>query len=194
MGGVIFRSIRRLRNPRTAAILFFAALILWWPGTRLYYYWWVTNYGPYPERGTDLSLLSKVLPPEGASLDAVYQGLPHHHGDKDELFRVLFTRRTREIGGYRFYSEPMPSAPNGTSERMTTGFRNPELYEPYSKGKSCYGFHPNYCYVWKASDGALFYLLICTGCGEAIIIGDGNEVQCDVNNRLLELLLSPAKQ
>lgn len=172
---------RRFRNPRVLALLVLAAALLWWPVTRIYYYWWVGEYGRYPNRNTEFASLARVLPPAGATLEAVYRGLPGTRGGKKELFAELFTSENRAIGGYRFYSRQMRPTSEAEQRKLTEALQTPQLYSAYQRGKNCGGFHPNFCFEWKSQGGKRFQLLLCTGCGEAIIIGGGDELQCDVD-------------
>lgn len=180
MGGVMSRFSRRIRDPRTVVVLLLTALLLWWPVTRVHYYWWVTEYGGYPKRNTDFTTLARVLPPAGATLEAVYRGLPHQRWGKNELFKELFTSENRAIGGYRFYSRQMRPVSEAEQRKITEALQAPQLYVEYRLGKQCGGFHPDFCFEWKSQGGERFQLLLCAGCGEAIIIGGGDELHCDV--------------
>lgn len=181
MGEMRARFVRNLARPRTLAVLVLVALVLWWPVTRLHYYWWVRECGGHPERNTDFTLISKVLPPAGATLEAVYRGLPHQRWEKNELFKELFTSENRAIGGYRFYSRQMRPAAEAEQRKLTEALQTPRLYMEYQPGKQCGGFHPDFCFEWKSQGGERFQLLLCAGCGEAIIIGGGDELHCDVD-------------
>ena len=153
---------------------------LWWPGVRLCYFGWITTFGTVPHRHTDFSQLSRVLPPSDSSAPVIYRGLPHQMWDKAALWTHLFITSNRSIGGYRFYTT-RALASDTLRARLTAAFQASTLYQPYRGPKLCGGYHPDYCFEWRSSRGT-FYALICTGCHEIILIGDGTEVHCDLGD------------
>jgi hypothetical protein len=171
---------RRRRWRRWLVTVIVVSVVLWWSGVRIYYYAWMTNFGTLPARHTDFSRLPRVPPPADATLAVIYRGLPHQYWQKRDLWRDLFTTSHRSIGGYRFYTTPaVVSEPLRSS--VASAIRSRTLYQPYGGAKLCGGYHPDYCFEWHTSHGT-FYALLCTGCHEMILIGDGTELHCDLND------------
>jgi hypothetical protein len=160
-----------------AAILVALLYVL---ASRLVWYAWVVSDGDSPHRQTDFTKLPQVLPPAGAQLIKVYRGLPHQMWDRGELLRDLLFTRNRDIGGYRFYSTPAVPKPE-TATRITAAMQSPAHFQPYTSGKACGGYHPDYCFEWQSSQGA-FFAMLCASCHEMILIGRNAEVHCDLED------------
>lgn len=71
--------------------------------------------------------------------------------------------------------------------------QSPALYQPYRGPKMCGGYHPDYCLEWQSTRGT-YYALLCTGCHEVILIGDGAEVHCDLHDEPLQTLTAQLKE
>ena len=164
------------------ALLAIVVAILWRPGTRLYFYLWMTKYGYEPWKNTDFTRFADVMPPPDAQLVAIYRGLPHQVRDNEGLWRDLFNTSIFTIGGYRFYTTPISLDEFDFRTGVTSCFQNPWLYAPFAGPKLCDGYHPDLCFEWRSSQGAHF-ALVCTGCGEAILIGNGREIYCEFSYR-----------
>jgi hypothetical protein len=190
----IVRRFKRWRN-----ILFVVALlfvVLWWIGIRLYYFAWIVSTGTMRAEHADFSALSRVLPPADASLVNVYGGLPHQMWAEGALLRDLVFTRNRSIGGYRFYTKPV-EVPEDLRTKVSATLKNPMVYMPYLGPAACGGYHPDYCFEWRSSRGT-FYALLCMGCEEINLVGDGAEVRCELRRAsaksLKELLKGSIKE
>ena len=51
----------------------------------------------------------------------------------------------------------------------------------------CGGFHADYCLRWEAEE-VQYDVMICLGCGEALLIRDGEALRCDLQSDLWHLL------
>lgn len=147
---------RHKRWRRDFIILALLIAALWWSGPRLLYFGWTTAFGTSPNRQADFSQLSHVLPPPDTTLAVIYRGLPHQMWASGELFLDLFTTTNRSIGGYRFYTTPIPAS-DELRRALTTAMRTPALYRPYRGPKACGGYHPDYCFEWHSSQGMFLW-------------------------------------
>lgn len=185
-------TLRRKHWRRWLVTVMVVSVILWWPGVRIYYYAWITNFGTLPAQQIDFSRLPRVLPPVDATLAVIHRGLPHQYWEKRDLWRDLFTTSHRSIGGYRFYTTP-PVVSEPLRSRIASAVRSSTLYQPYGGAKACGGYHPDYCFEWHTSQGT-FYALLCTGCHEMILIGDGTELHCDLERATGDSLVRMLKE
>ncbi|MES2595268.1 MAG: hypothetical protein V4662_08030 [Verrucomicrobiota bacterium] len=120
------------------------------------------------------------MPPSDATLAVIYRGLPHQMWAKNKLWHDLFTTSNHLSGGYRFYNTSVPAS-DVLRSSITAAIRSVLLYQPYRGPKRCGGYHPDFCFEWRSARG-IFYALPCLGCHEIILIGDGTEVHCDLQN------------
>jgi hypothetical protein len=183
---------RPSKKRRRLVVLTILVALLWIPAYRFVWYARVAWDFLPPKPDRDFSQLAKVLPPADAHLVAIHRGLPHQYHKKQQLLHDLYLTRNRELGGYRFYLGPAtPSQELGA--RLTTMLQNASVFYPYSEGKQCGGYHPDFCLEWHSSQGT-FLGLVCTGCGEILFVGNGMEVQCDLATGFLKeltLVLEP---
>ncbi|MDQ8182715.1 hypothetical protein [Pelagicoccus sp. SDUM812005] len=81
----------------------------------------------------------------------------------DELFEGN-ENKAKEIDGYVFYEDPIELS-HLDIIRIQDLFSKPEYFEPYTTGKFCGGFYPDYAIFWKRG-GRGFVAYVCFGCGE----------------------------
>ena len=121
----------------------------------------------------------------------IYEGLPHNHWESDLRHREKKTKKTIQIEGDDFYSQPVSPAPSIVEEikRLSA---SKSSFVPYRGYKLCGGFHPDWCLVW--SDGSTTYTaLLCFGCSEMIVMHEGKSlIYCDLwDESDFEALLNP---
>ena len=112
-----------------------------------------------------------------SSADAlsIYEGLPDA-----ELEKIKNVNKTIEIDGWAFYAEPLP-AKSSIVEKLRSSLVDYRTFEPYSGGKFCGGFHPDFCVKWKTGD-KIYYVQICLGCFEAVFISTDGKTTFDFND------------
>jgi hypothetical protein len=197
--GKLCRAIFRMKGKtvswsRFTVIIAVLIPLLWWPGSRVYYFVWIDIVGTMAARDTAFAQLSRVIPPADASLVAIYRGLPHQMRAPGRLWHDLFMTSNRVIKRYRFYTEPI-AFPAALGDDISKVFKSPGRYQRYLGPKLCGGYHPDLCFEWSSSQGR-FYALLCRGCGEVRLVGNGATVHCDLSDepvRHLDELLKPLK-
>jgi hypothetical protein len=172
---------------RFTVVVALLIVVLWWPGVRVFYFVRMSEFNlSARQRDSDFSRLARVLPPPDATLVKVYRGLPHQMYDTGALWRDLFLTSNRAIAGYRFRTPPAEvSAELGGG--LSRAMQNRGLYHPYFGAKLCGGYHPDYCFEWESPKGS-FFALLCLGCREMRLVGNGATVHCDMHRtQVLEL-------
>jgi len=108
----------------------------------------------------------------------IYEGLPR--ADGVGLKKIKDQNKTIEIDGWGFYAEPLTA--NGSMvEKLRSSLIDYKTFEPYSGGKFCGGFHPDFCVEWKTGSKT-FYMQICLGCFEAAFIQPTGKTMFDFND------------
>ena len=108
----------------------------------------------------------------------VFEGLPR--ATDDELAKIKNDNKTIEIDGWYFYAQPLPTKPS-TVEKLRSTLVNYQSFQPYSGGKFCGGFHPDFCVEWKTS-GKTHNLLVCLTCFESVYITPTGKTRFDFND------------
>jgi len=108
----------------------------------------------------------------------IYEGLPR--APDAELEKIKNQNKTIEIDGWAFYAEPLP-AKSSIIEKLRSSLVDYKTFEPYSGGKFCGGFHPDFCVEWKTGDKT-YYVQICLGCFEAVFISPNGGTTFDFND------------
>lgn len=148
------------------------------------------------------SIDTSVLPKFRTSIKAqknlvIFEGLPHQGWEMDLLKSEIASKDTAKIHGFRFYSNALkPSA--GDLEALVDAITNEGGIVEWGGMKLCGGYHPDYAVQWNDSDGNTFEALICFGCHEIKLYGDGVQLYADLNeetyNALKETLNSYGDQ
>ena len=108
----------------------------------------------------------------------IYEGLPR--ADDAGLKKIKDQNKTIEIDGWSFYAEPLTA--NGSMvEKLRSSLIDYKTFEPYSGGKFCGGFHPDFCVQWNAG-GKTYFMQICLGCFEAAYIQPTGKTMFDFND------------
>jgi hypothetical protein len=104
-----------------------------------------------------------------ASSVTLYEGLPHQNFEADLLKQELENKQTVLIREFPFYERPLPisEADIETLRQLAT---TASSFSTSPGAKSCGGFHPDYCLVWKDAD-ATYEVLICFGCRDVMFFG-----------------------
>lgn len=108
----------------------------------------------------------------------VYEGLPHQTKEVALLEAELARTNTVRIHGYPFYTPAVAAKDDATLRRILAA---PDTFKPYSGPKTCGGYHPDYAVAWTTG-GVTSYLLICYGCGEALISHRGELLPYDIRH------------
>jgi hypothetical protein len=118
-----------------------------------------------------------------ASSVTLLEGLPHQHYEPEQLKQERDAKQTTEIGGFPFYERPLKitDADVETLRQLTTPPGNFTSH-PDGVAKSCGGFHPDYCVVWKDGDQT-YEMLICFGCRDAMFYGSTQKVLLEIGEK-----------
>jgi hypothetical protein len=108
----------------------------------------------------------------------LFEGLPRL--DEAELAKIREKSGTIEIGKWSFYAEPL-AASGSVIEKLRATLVDRNSLEPYSGGKFCGGFHPDFCVQWTTGDETMS-LLVCLGCHEAEFISPEGETIFDFSD------------
>ncbi len=115
----------------------------------------------------------------------VHEGLPHQKHEAALLQRELERPDVTRIAGWPFYT---PGSGASHPEVLRRLLADTATYGVYSGPKTCGGFHPDYAVTWE-SGGATRALLVCFGCGEALVVADGRSLPYDLRQPALGQLL-----
>jgi hypothetical protein len=105
----------------------------------------------------------------------VLEGLPR--ASTETLDRTGANSDTVEIDGWDFYSKPLELTP-AVSNRLRMTLLDYASFQPYSGGKFCGGFHPDFCVQWKYR-GASYHALVCLGCNEILYVVPNGRAKFD---------------
>lgn len=98
----------------------------------------------------------------------LYEGLPHHTGEKELLQKELAEKKTFSVGPFSFYTEPMPISRNEAAE-LTEIFNDIDAFNDDPPGMTkCGPYHPDYAVEFSKGDESVF-IEYCFGCGECKI-------------------------
>lgn len=111
----------------------------------------------------------------------VYEGLPHQAHERELLGREAARADVTRIAGYPFYT---PARPAKQPEELRRILGDAESYGVYRGPKTCGGFHPDYAVSW-GSGGGSHHILICFGCGEALVSDGGRMLPYDLREPAL---------
>lgn len=135
-----------------------------------------SNYEAFIERITDASAIE------------LYEGLPNDFGETALYKHELKTKETIVWNGYPFYEGALDLKPED-ADKLTRLFAKGNIAVPYSGGKLCGGFHPDFAFEWTRGDGK-YRALVCFTCHEILAVGPDFEVITDINSTKFEELRS----
>lgn len=126
----------------------------------------------------------------GAQEVFVYEGLPHQMIERELLKKEKQRDDTTVIGGFPFYT-PKVLAKKDVTQKLRDVLASAESYEEFSGEKRCGGFHPDYAVHWVEGESK-YSILICYGCGEALIVSAKKSYRYDLKKeKELRELLKP---
>lgn len=148
------------------------------------------------------SIDTSVLPEYRASLKdqkdlVIFEGLPHQRWEGDLLKSEVASKETMKIHGFHFYSTALtPSGDDLESLRLALADENGIV--EWRGMKLCGAYHPDYAVQWLDSDGGVYHALICFGCHEIKLYGQGAQLYADLSeetyNALKTTLISYGNQ
>jgi len=102
----------------------------------------------------------------------LWEGLPHPRFERAVFNSELANTSNHELGGFRFYDEPLEVAPEDVAQlRELLGQPSThESYWPFFSWTLCGGFHPDYAVEWHHGDST-DYALLCFSCAEVDLRG-----------------------
>lgn len=98
----------------------------------------------------------------------------------DEIFDGP-ENQAKEIDGYIFYEDPINLSGSDVI-RIQDLLSRSEFFEPYTSGKFCGSFYPDYAIFWK-KDGKELVVYICFGCGEIKTKTEKGSMTVDMSNK-----------
>ncbi len=113
-----------------------------------------------------------------------YEGLPHAMMDPESFEKEVAEERTRDIGLFKFYYEPLDVSKSDRTQFMEL-YANKANFGPYSGAKACGGFHPDFA-IECESDGKTLTVLLCFGCGEMKTYDGDKELYCEFRGNGME--------
>lgn len=141
---------------------------------------------------TDVHPAAEDLPPDGAPVEFLH-GIPHQSAEPGRfLMKTIFApRKVRR--GHVFSASP-PETDAGAMTRLVSVLRDPSSYLIWQGEKMCGGFHADWYLRWE-SGGSVREIVICEGCGEALLFRGGGSVRCDLTpeatERIAEVTRTP---
>jgi hypothetical protein len=134
----------------------------------------------------------KAIIATAAKADKVilYEGLPHPLFEKKQL-KVEKEKKTIEIAGWPFYAEPL-ELKEGDGKKILDFVGNEKMYVQFRGEKKCGGFHPDYAIEWRVGKDK-YHLLVCFGCSEFKVYGQGKAVRTDQGGELNKIIQSYRK-
>ncbi len=112
----------------------------------------------------------------------LHEGLPHQTYERE--YKTELEKKTyEEIHGYPFYVETLALEAQDLS-RLKAMFYSEKTFQPATgAGKTCGGFHPDYCLEWTVKDAKPCYCLLCFGCNEVRSYQGFRDLRCDLGDR-----------
>ena len=126
----------------------------------------------------DFTSLEEYLPPEKSPVK-IYEGLSHSFFEKDQLIDEILLGSRKIIHGHGFRLNAIE--PNEVTQAVVAELWSGKIFLPWCGEKMCGGFHADYCLCWE-DEGASYDLMICLGCGEALLFRDGAALRCDLQH------------
>jgi hypothetical protein len=108
----------------------------------------------------------------------LHEGLPHPFNEPKVLDAEKKAKKTVTIAGWPFYAEPLELT-DGDGTKLSDLLGDEKTYRAFRGEKKCGGFHPDYAVEWRVGKD-VYYALICFGCSEFKIYGDGKAVRTDM--------------
>ena len=105
------------------------------------------------------------------------EGLPHQGFERALLEAELRLRPVRAIGGFPFYVETLTLSPDDAT-CLRSSFSMKENLPPFTEGKLCGGFHPDFAIEWLGCKIPM-HSLLCFGCAEVMFVESGSTLQTD---------------
>jgi hypothetical protein len=125
----------------------------------------------------DLSpILRAIASSSGVKL---FEGLPHQNFESEMLAQELASHRTVRFASFPFYEEAM-EIHEDCKQQLTGTFRAVSAYGPFTPGKLCGGFHPDFAVEWSHPETPAL-ALICFGCGECLLLLGEAKIHCDMS-------------
>lgn len=108
----------------------------------------------------------------------ILEGLPHPLYNREQLAEELNTKKSVTQHGFAFYQQAIqPSAED--KRTLTALLKNPASFKPFTPGKMCGGFHPDFTLVWEIN-GTPLEVQVCFGCGEIRAYHGEEKVYADI--------------
>ena len=117
----------------------------------------------------------------------ILEGLPHQGWESDLLKEEIAAKETIKIHGFHFYSHPLPPSEQDRIALIESMTQEGGI-EEWAGMKLCGGYHPDYALQWRDSEGEWFEALICFGCHEIKLYGEGVQLYADLGEESYEEL------
>jgi hypothetical protein len=109
----------------------------------------------------------------------VYEGLPHQTFENGLLRTESMRPDITLIAGYHFYT---PATLGVERDVFRNVLSSRSTFRVFSGEKFCGGFHPDYCVTWTVR-GMRYNALVCFGCHEIVLEGEGRTLRYDLSEQ-----------
>ncbi len=110
----------------------------------------------------------------------VYEGLPHPTWESKLLSSEKKNNETIVLGNFYFYADPI-AVTGRDARRLRDLYCSRGSFYPFQGYKSCGGYHPDWCVVWK-NNKVSYEVQFCFGCCEMKTSDGFNSLHCDIGN------------
>lgn len=130
---------------------------------------------------------ARMLPPSAAP-DELRSGLSRLGPDglKFAGETIFLPRAVRHGHGFK---RDTPALPEAAAKQLAELLADPATYEAWSGEKMCGGFHGDWYLCWGEGTERR-EVIICEGCGEAILYHAGKSLRCDLAKAGFEKILA----
>ena len=117
---------------------------------------------------------------------AAYEGLPHHHWERELLEKELKVGHHLTLDDFPFYTRPVPVR-FADVNRLRSLCSAESTFQRWRAPKACGGFHPDWCLLWNGPAGEC-RVVLCFGCSEARLYygTEGDEIWSDLDKGTLQ--------
>ncbi len=140
----------------------------------------VVDHSPPAPADTNFERLSLALAGIRGTEVSLYEGLPSQFWEPQLREQALLEQKTSTIHGHPFYEELLPIQ-KSDAQQLTALLSAAASFQKYRSGKTCSGYHPDYCVEWKSGDSKT-HALVSLECGEVEIFGPQGELHCDFSD------------
>jgi hypothetical protein len=109
----------------------------------------------------------------------LYEGLPHQRWESDLLENELKEKKSIVLRHFPFYEATIHPKEEDT-KKLSAICVNRQSFERYGGLSMCCVYHPDWCLEWRDGN-TVCQVLICFGCGEAILYGPKNVLHTRLN-------------